>query len=361
MTATPRRLVHVFATFGAGGPQVRAVQLMARMGAGCHHVVLAMDGRTDAAAQLPPGLAVELAPALPRRGFLATVRAARSWLRAQRPDLVLTYNWGAIEAAVAARSLGLPLVHHEDGFGPEEAQVRLRRRSWLRRLALRGVPVVVPSLVLQRIAAHEWHLPAANVHHFPNGVDLQRFRPAPRPAAFVVGTVGGLRGEKDHATLLRAFVDLPGAARLCLVGGGALEDELRALARDLGVDGRTQFAGAVQDTAPRYAAMSVFVLSSRTEQMPIAMLEAMACGLPVVATDVGDVRTILPAEAGELVVPPGDPKLLAAALRRLLADAPLRQVLGTANRRRVEQRYEAGACLGRFVDLYEARARPTRA
>lgn len=348
-----RRFVHVFATFGAGGPQVRAVQLLARLGAGHQHVVLAMDGCTDAAAQLPAQVPVELVPPPRRGGLFANVRALRTWLRAQRPDLVLTYNWGAIESAIAARALGLPLVHHEDGFGPEEAQRRLRRRSWLRRLALRGVPVVVPSLVLQRIAATEWRLPAAQVHHFPNGVDLQRFRPAAPPARLVLGTVGGLRGEKDHATLLRAFAGLGGDARLCLVGGGPLADALRTRARELGVDGRTQFTGPVQDTAPHYAAMSVFVLSSRTEQMPIALLEAMACGLPVVATDVGDVRTILPDEAAPCIVPPGDAEALAAALRRVAADAGLRQTLGAANRRRVEQRYEAGRCLGRFVQLYE--------
>jgi glycosyltransferase involved in cell wall biosynthesis len=196
------------------------------------------------------------------------------------------------------------------------------------------------------------------VHHFPNGVDLRRFRPAAAPpAGCVFGTVGGLRGEKDHENLLRAFAQGIDGASLCLVGGGPLEPVLRTLAREFGIDGRTQFVGPVADTAPHYAAMSVFVLSSRTEQMPIAMLEAMACGLPVVATDVGDVRTILPAEAGEFVVPPGDPKLLAAALQKLAGDAPLRRSLGAANRRRVEERYEAGACLGRFVALYERTAR----
>ncbi|MBX3464414.1 MAG: glycosyltransferase [Planctomycetes bacterium] len=356
-----RRAVHVFATFGAGGPQVRAVQLFARLGQGWAHTVLAMDGCTEAAAQLPARVDVALAPAPPRGGLLANVSRLRGWLSAQRPELVLTYNWGAIEAAIAARSLGLPLVHHEDGFLPEEAERRLRRRSWLRRLALRGVPVVVPSQVLRRIATTEWKLPPAQVHHLPNGVDLGRFRPAPPPAEPVVGTVGGLRAEKDHATLLRAFAGLgPAAARLDLAGGGPLADDLRALADQLGVRERVRFHGPVRDTAPCYAAMSVFVLSSRTEQMPIALLEAMACGLPVVATDVGDVRAILPPAAAEGIVPPGDPAALAAALRRLLADADRRQRLGAENRRQVELHYEAGRCLDRFVQIYEATARPRR-
>ena len=350
-----KRVVHVFATFAAGGPQVRAVQLVQHLGRRFRHVVMAMDGRTDAADRLPAGAEVEIVPPWPRGGFLANVRAARRWLASVQPDLVLTYNWGAIESAFAARRLGLPLVHHEDGFGPEEASRRLRRRSWVRRVGLRNTPVIVPSAVLQGIAIAEWRLLPQRVHHLPNGVDLQRFQPAPPPSLdVVIGTVGGLRAEKDHGTLLRAFARLPGTVRLLLVGGGPLEADLRRLAAELGVTGRVEFTGAVGDPAPHYARMSVFVLSSRTEQMPIALLEAMACGLPVVATDVGDVRAILPIDASDLVVPPGDPALLAAALARAAGDAELRRQRGAGNRRRVEQKHEAVECLDRFVAVYES-------
>ena len=352
---TQRTFVHVFATFGAGGPQVRAVQLLERLAAGCRHVVMAMDGNTDARLRLPAGLDVEFVPPWPRSGFVANVRRARRWLASLRPDLVLTYNWGAIESAIAARRAGLPLVHHEDGFGPEEATRRLRRRSWLRRFALRSTPVIVPSAVLQRIAAGDWGLSPALVHLLPNGVDLVRFRPPASPVLdTVVGTVGGLRAEKDHANLLRAFHGTgPSAAKLRIVGGGPLEAELRALAAQLGIAGRVEFTGAVGDPVPQYAQFSVFALSSRTEQMPIAMLEAMACGLPVVATDVGDVRAILPGEAEAAIVPAGDPHAFAAALARVLRDAELRRRLGVANRRRVEERYELSACLERFTRIYE--------
>ncbi len=349
-----RTCVHVFATFGAGGPQIRAVQLMAAMGPGWRHVVMAMDGRTEAKAQLARDVACELVPPPPKAGLFATVRAQRRWLAAQRPDLVLTYNWGAIETVLAANRLRLPLVHHEDGFLPDEVQRRLWRRSFVRRLALRRVPVIVPSAVLQRIATCEWRLPAANVHHCANGVDLARFRPSPPPTPPVLGTVGGLRPEKDHANLLRAVARLDTAVRVRIVGGGALAGQLQVLARDLGVEGRVEFVGPVTDTAPCYATFGVFVLSSRTEQMPIAMLEAMAAGLPVVATDVGDVHAILPAEAAACIVPPGDDAALARALAALLADPALRARLGAANRAVAASRYEAGACLQRFVALYTA-------
>ena len=362
MTTLPR-YVHVFATFGAGGAQIRAVQLMAHLGPRAHHVVVAMDGRTEAAQQLAPGLSVAFEPAPPKGSFLATVRAQRAFLRAQRPDLVLTYNWGSIETVAAARSLRLPLVHHEDGFGPEEVVRRFRRRSWLRALVLRGAEVVVPSTVLQGIAAREWHLPGKRVHLLVNGVDLARFRPrteALLPTHATLGTVGGLRGEKDHSCLLRALAQLPASVTLRIVGGGALAEPLRAEANALGVAPRVDFLGPVADTAPSYRTFDLFVLSSRTEQMPIAMLEAMASGLPVVATDVGDVRVMLPAAASACVVPKEDPVALAAALQPLLADAALRARLGADNRAVAEQRYELSTCYERFAAVYRAACRSPR-
>jgi glycosyltransferase involved in cell wall biosynthesis len=346
--------VHVFATFGAGGPQIRAAQLMAHLGTAFRHVVMAMDGRFEAQAQVAPAVSVDYVPPPPRAGFLATRRAQRAWLAGLRPDLVLTYNWGAIESVAAARSLGLPLVHHEDGFLPDESQRRLRRRSWLRWWLLRGTSVVVPSAVLQRIAVQEWGLAAARVHLLANGVDLQRFRPRPAISAPVLGTVGGLRPEKDHGNLLAALAQLPEVVRLRIVGGGALADELRATASRLGVADRVEWVGPVADTAPHYGTFAVFVLSSRTEQMPIAMLEAMASGLAVVATDVGDVRAILPDAAAAVVVPREDANALATALRRVLDDAGLRARLGTANRAVAEARYEMRRCLDRFAAVYSS-------
>jgi glycosyltransferase involved in cell wall biosynthesis len=355
MNGPPRRFVHVFATFGAGGPQVRTVQLLAQLGPCCHHVVMAMDGRTEAAAMLRDNVACEIVSPPPRRGFLATVRAQAAWLREQRPDLVLTYNWGAIETAAAARRLGLPRVHHEDGFGPDEAHRPLRRRSWVRTIVLRKAPVIVPSQVLARIATKHWRLRPERVLLLPNGVDLQRFRPvAARDGALVVGAVGGLRAEKDHETLLVAVSRLSPRPRVRIVGGGVLAETLRARATALGLAETVDFTGPVADTAPGYAGFSVFALSSRTEQMPIALLEAMACGLPVVATDVGDVRVILPPEQAPFVVPVAAPDALAAALQRQLQDRALRAQLGAANRRQVEAKYEAAACLGRFVRVYES-------
>ncbi len=359
----PARWLHVFATLGAGGPQVRAMQLLRHIGPGIEHVLVAMDGCTDVLAQAPAGATVRVLPAPARGGVLANVKALQALLAAEQPDLVLTYNWGAIEAAWAARRLRLPLVHHEDGFLPDEAQKRHARRSWLRWWVLRGVPVVVPSTVLQGIAVREWGLRARDVHHLVNGVDLARFVPRDEAGSqagtrpLVIGTVGGLRPEKDHATLLAAFAQCPATTQLQIVGGGPLADALRAQATRLGVAERVRFVGPVADTAPCYAQFDVFALSSRTEQLPLVLLEAMACGLPVAATDVGDVRATLPFESGPCVAPPGDVDALASALKLLLGNSGLRHALGQKHRTVVEERFAAGVCLQRFADLYRAIAK----
>lgn len=358
MSQRARRFVHVFATFGAGGAQVRAVQLMHHLGDECEHVVMALDGNTDARAMLSPSTKVTYADQPTVRGFRAMRRHQIAWLREQNADLVLTYNWGSIETVAAAKKLSLPIVHHEDGFGSEEASKRFLRRSLMRRWLLRGLPVIVPSTVLQGIAAKEWRLRDANVHLLANGVDLQHFSVrAEEPSSLVVGTVGGLRPEKDHANLLRAVATMSADVSVCLVGSGSMESQLREQARQLGLQARVEFAGQTSDTAPSYRGFTIFVLSSCTEQMPIAMLEGMASGLAVVTTNVGDVAQMLPKEQLDYIVPREDSAALARAMTSMLADASLRARLGAANRRIVEQRYESASCLDRFCAVYRQAAR----
>ena len=182
-----------------------------------------------------------------------------------------------------------------DGFGPEERATQIPRRVLTRRMALRRTPVVLPSRNLVRIATEVWKLPPRVIRYVPNGVDLARFstggdqRGAAEP---VIGTVAALRAEKNIARLLRASPRCR-SGRLVIVGDGPERAALEALAAALGVAERVRFAGHHQDTAAFYAQFDVFALSSDTEQMPLSVIEAMASGLPVVSTDVGDVRLMV--------------------------------------------------------------------
>lgn len=363
-------LLHVFSNFVPTGPELRTVELIGAFGRDFRHSILSMDGRTSAAERLPPDADVRLLPAPPRAGSFATTCRLRQIHQDERPDLVLTYNWGAFDMLLAARSAGFRrVIHHEEGFNEDEAEQLKRRRVWARRLVLPGVAVVVvPSERLRGISVDLWRLRPEQVRLIPNGIRLDRFAPAGGnpglrarlgiPAeALVVGTAGSLRPVKNHARLLEA-VATAGAARrdihLLLVGEGEERAALEARAAAPDLAGRVCFAGYQQEPAPFYQAMDVFALSSESEQMPVALLEAMASGLPVASTDVGDVRTMLPPEQAPFLVPPDGAATVALGSRIAdLAGAPdLRRLLGSRNRIRAEERYSFAAMSVRYREVY---------
>lgn len=156
------------------------------------------------------------------------------------------------------------------------------------------------------------------------------------PDAPVVGTVGNFTPKKDQATLLRAVAALAGdaAPTLVLVGLGPLEGELRALAGELGIERRVVFAGSRDDVFELLPGFDAFVLSSRFEGLPIALLEAMATGVAPVATPVGGIPEVITDGVDGLLVPPGDPDALGAALGKVLRDGALRADLGARARAR---------------------------
>jgi glycosyltransferase involved in cell wall biosynthesis len=189
---------------------------------------------------------------------------------------------------------------------------------------------------------------------------LQRFRPGPADALPPgegpwLGTAAALRPEKNVGRLLRAAALLRGqgvAFRLAIMGDGPERPALETLARDLGLTDCTHFLGHVADPAATCRALDVFALSSDTEQMPFAVLEAMASGLAVASTDVGDVAAMLSAENRPHLAALDD-RALADALGPLLRDAPLRVSIGRANRARAEQVFDQEAMFQAHASLID--------
>lgn len=327
MKSAPQRLLlHAFSTFKLGGPQARFVQLANAFGGRYRHLVMAMDGNYEAGERLDHSVDWQpLRLAVKRGGMLANRAAFRAELKARKPHLLLTYNWGAIEWAAANFPRLVPQVHAEDGFGPEEAVHQLPRRVWTRRILLgwTATPVVVASRNLQRIAVGQWRLPAANVRFVANGVGMAPLSAATRAlvagASLTIGTVAGLRPEKNVARLIRAFAAVRARqpARLVIVGDGPERGALEALAGELGVAADVEFTGYLTEPLARLATFDLFALSSNTEQLPISMLEAMACGVPVVATRVGDVPDVLPVRAHMAIAEPDDAAFEATLLRAI--------------------------------------------
>ena len=343
--------LHVFSTFAVGGPQVRFAALAAHLGDAWQHMIVAMDGNTACRERLPAGLDVSFPDIYHRKGaMLANARAFRRHLKTWRPDVMVTSNWGSIEWAMANAVPVVRHIHIEDGFGPDERAVQLPRRVWMRRILLRRVQVVVPSLTLRKIATEVWRLPS--VRYLPNGIDLSRFAVARRGAGAVIGTVAALRAEKNLSRLLRAFRMIADDvwAELVIVGDGPMGGELRALASELGVAARVRFIGHTDRAQEFYRDFDIFALSSDTEQMPLSVLEAMASGLPVAATDVGDVRAMLAADNDDFVVPQDDARL-AAALRGLLVDPARARAIGAANRQKAARDYDQAAMFAAYETL----------
>lgn len=344
---------------------MRFVQLANYFGPIYRHRIVAMDGKTTAFERLTPGLDAALIEIENRRGHgMHNVRQFIRVLNGLRPDILVTSNWGTIEWAAANFFARIPHIHMEDGFGPDEAAGQLTRRVIARRLLLRRATTVVPSLMLFAIARDVWRLPKRRILYIPNGVDCARFGVTADPelvAKFgiaqdrpVIGAVSPLRPEKNIGRLVDAFaiVRRQRVAQLVLVGDGSQRAELKARALELGVSNDVVFTGFCATPEKLLPAFSVAVISSDTEQMPLSVLEAMAAGRPVAATDVGDVRNMVAAENHPFVVEKTAPKL-ADAILQLLEDRSRREATGAANARRAAEQFDQRRMFAQYQPLFD--------
>jgi L-malate glycosyltransferase len=365
-TVRKRHILHAFATFGEGGPQVRSAVLINSLRSEFWHTIMAMDGNFDAVKRIDPGVKFQILPPPPKRGTGFHAWALGQIVNQVGPELLVTYNWGAIEVLAGAQlRSACPIIHTEDGFGHDEASGLKFRRILARRILLRRIrKTIVPSRTLLQIARDQYGLPEDKVRQIPNGIDTERFRPLPRNRELrsrlgiddnevVLGSVGRLRPEKNLGMLIRAFhgASMPNV-RLVIVGDGLFLEAWRILARDLGVESRVTFAGPCADPVCFLPAFDIFAMSSLTEQAPVALLEAMGCGLPVVSTDVGDIREMLPPCASRFVTHCDDMHSYRSSLQVLAKDACLRAELGAQNRRWCVTHYKMDAMIAAYRGEY---------
>jgi glycosyltransferase involved in cell wall biosynthesis len=358
----PHTVLHVFSTFSVGGPQIRYAQLANGFGQSFRHRIIAMDKNYGCLDRLRPELDVQVVeiPFVKGRTFYNS-RQFRRALKDLSPDLLVTYNWGTIEWAMANWPRIVRHVHIEDGFGPEEATGQIARRVWARWLLLRRSTVVMPSQTLFRLATNVWNLNPSRVRYIPNGINCSLFTSpsdaitpppwvGPRP---IIGTVAALRREKNLGRLIRAvrLVLEETPCRLVIIGDGPERRALETIASDLGIADHVYFGGYVPNPEAYYRFFDIVALSSDTEQMPYSVIEGMAAGLPVVATAVGDIPQMVSRENLPFLTPCTD-ESLAAALRTVLSDPELRATVGTANRRKALNDYDERLMFAAYDTLF---------
>jgi glycosyltransferase involved in cell wall biosynthesis len=364
---SPRRVALALESSGPGGAEGVVLRLASGLrAAGDDPVVVSMrpgwmTERAEAA-----GFEVWITPQARGLDPGWIPRFARR-LRRERVDVLHSHEFamnvygGA--AAVLARVPSLATVH-----GRNWATGARRRARAYRLLRRFGLDVVAVSHDLAGFLAEGFALPRAAIAVVHNGIPLPHLPPpaeraaqravsrralgAPEDAPLVVA-VGNLYAVKDHATLLRAVATLP-RAHVAIAGRGEEEPALRGLASELGIPERVHLLGLRDDVDTVLAAADVFAQSSRSEGLPLAILEAMAAALPVVATDVGGVsEAVIDGETG-LLVPPGDPAALASSLGALL-DGPARaEALGAAGRARAESAFSIEAMTRAYRERYRA-------
>lgn len=312
--------------------------------------------------------AVQIVP-LPFRGqlgYFLNAASLRSWLRRLQPDILnVHYATGyGFTAALVGFEPSLLSVWGSDVFEfPRES-------SWKARLLRFNLRRVTRLASTSHAMAHHLHalvreLPPAAVTPF--GVDCRKFRPEPRrdPETVTIGTVKSLGRLYGTDVLIDAFHLLVYDAelraqqtaqrlRLLLVGGGAERGDLERQARTLRIESQTQFIGAVPhaDVPVWLNRLDIFVAASRHESFGVAAVEAAACGVPTVVTNVGGLpEVVLEGESG-LLVPPESPLALAAAIKQLVVNEPLRRRMGSIARQFVVGRYEWTDCVATMEAVY---------
>lgn len=292
-------------------------------------------------------------------------------LKRLRPAIVHTRNIAALEAVVPALLAGVPArIHGEHGWDVTDLGGANRKYRWLRRMLKPGVhSFIALSRDLEGYLRDKVRVPPERISLICNGVDTERFRPAGERESlpwepsrdrslFLMGTVGRMQAVKDHLNLVRAFLLLQGSPaaarlRLVIVGDGPQRQAAVELLRSAGLEDRAWLPGARDDIPAVLQGLDLFVLPSLAEGISNTILEAMASGLPVVATQVGgNPELVEPGRTGALV-PPADPTALAAAIRNYLEDPVECRRQGWEARQTAERRFSLPVMVGNYLNVYE--------
>lgn len=371
----PIHILHLHSTFNMGGKEARAVRLMNAFGDRARHtIVSAMPDQLAARDAIDKGIRYEIAqnpPPLTGRPSVLRYEDIARFMR--RFDLVLTYNWGAIDGAMAARVFGKgapPIVHHEDGFNADEATRLNPVRNLYRKIALKAAnALVVPSTVLEGIAQSQWGVTPDRLRRIPNGIRTELYAKKPDPKAIpgfekkpgevVIGTIAGLRPVKDLPLLVHAVAGMSTRMKLVIAGEGPERATIEKAVQAMGLEGKVIMPGFLPDPHRFVGLFDIFALTSLSEQAPISVIEAMAAGLPVVASTVGDIEHMVSEPNRKYLSPERNAVLFRDRIEILAQHPEGSKAIGEANRERARALFGEADMIRAYAALYgEAMGRP---
>jgi sugar transferase (PEP-CTERM/EpsH1 system associated) len=377
MLHDPRPLVlHVVYRLDVGGLENGVVNLINHMpGHAYRHAVLALTEVTDFGQRIrQPDVPCFALHKPPGHGIWQYLKLFNV-IRQLRPAIVHSRNLAALEVQLPAWAAGVPVrIHSEHGRDANDIDGNNRTNQWVRRAYK---PFVHHYLALSRdLAAYlmqKVQVPQRNITQIYNGVDTRRFCPAPDGPSpiddcpfdpkkhWLVGTVGRMQPVKDPVMLAHAFVHaltlapaLRDRLRLVIVGDGPLRAQAQAVLAAAGVAHLAWLAGERQDVAAIMRGLHAFALPSRSEGISNVILEAMASGLPVLATAVGgNAELVVPGQTGRLVQA-GNPQTMAHQLVQLATHPQRAQRMGQAGRQRVQEVFSLQAMVSSYQGVYDA-------
>ncbi len=362
---SPLKIAHVVFRLDYGGLENGLVNLLNRLPADeFEHIVIALTEAGRFRSRLPDRIQVIELHQKPGKGVGYLVDLWRV-LRAEQVDLLHTRNLACLEAQLAGLAAGVRMrVHGEHGWDVFDLEGRRRKYRWLRKAFKKIVGhYVVVSRHLMDYLRTEIGVPAERITHIVNGVDTGHFRPGTRMRwnresgrPFVIGSVARMEAVKDYMTLARAMVQLarqfPGRVRLEIVGDGSEKNPVDQFLQSAGLAGQYNLPGFCDDVGECMRRFDIFVLPSLAEGISNTILEAMASGLPVVASRVGGNPELVEEGVTGMLFAAGDPDALAASLRTYIVEPELLEQHGQAARVRAETEFSIPVMVARYADLY---------
>jgi glycosyltransferase involved in cell wall biosynthesis len=358
-------ILHTESSLGWGGQEIRVLTEARGVAREGHEVLLAAPAEARIFSEAPRyGVPVVALPIARKR--LQGVRALRGLLATRRFDVINTHSstdtWLAALACIGRGGRpALVRTRHISAPMPGNAATR-----WLYNRATSRIVTTGERVRAQVVA--EVGADPSRVVSIATGIDLARFAPGDRSEARrslglpvevpIVGIVATLRSWKGHRYLLEAFRDLGREdALLLVVGDGPQREALERQAGELGIEARVRFAGNQPEVAPWMRAFDVFCLPSyANEGVPQALMQAMACGLPVVTTPVGSIDEIVADGETGVMVKPQDRESLRAALAGLLGDPTRRAALGGRAAAAAHERFGEARMVARMIEVFQAAA-----